>query len=75
MTCFQNILMIIQLKYFRDSLNIVVSLALDHWFFNIYRTELNDGHFFCGTVITHFLENFFQEINFKSHWNSLTLCK
>ena len=36
--------------------------------------KLNKGHFSSETVITHFLDKPYQEINFKSHLNSVLLC-
>ena len=33
--------------------------------------KLNELHFFSGTVITHFLNKPYQEINFKSHLSSV----
>ena len=43
--------------------------------FNNYGMKLNEGHLSSGTVIIHFLEKPYQEINFKSHLNSAVLCK
>ena len=43
--------------------------------FNISRMKLNKVHFSLGTVITHFLDKSYQEINFKSHLSSALLCK
>ena len=40
-------------------------------FFNIYGKELNEGYFSSGTVIIHFLNKRYQEINFGSHSNSV----
>ena len=37
--------------------------------------NLNEGHFSSGTVIIHFLDKLYQEINFKKHLNSVLLCK
>ena len=37
--------------------------------------KLNEGHFWSETVINHFLDKHYQEINFKSHLNSVILCK
>ena len=37
--------------------------------------KLNEVHFSLGTVITPFLDKPYQEINFKSHLNSVLLCK
>ena len=31
--------------------------------------KLNEVHFSSGTVITHFSDKLYQEINFKSHLN------
>ena len=42
--------------------------------FNIYRMKLNEAHLSFGTVIIHFSHKPYQEINFKSHLNSLLLC-
>ena len=36
--------------------------------------KLNEGHFSSGTVIIH-LDKPYQKINFKSHLNSVLLCK
>ena len=41
--------------------------------FNICGIKLNQGHFFFGTVITHFWDKPYQEINFKSHLNIVLL--
>ena len=35
----------------------------------------NEGHFSSRAAIIHFLDKFHQEINFKSHLNSVLLCK
>ena len=43
--------------------------------FNIYGMKLNEVHFSSGTVITPFLDKPYQEINFKSHLNSVLPCK
>ena len=37
--------------------------------------KLNEGHFSSGTVIIHFWDKHYQEINFKSHLNSVLLGK
>ena len=37
--------------------------------------KLNEERFSSGTVIIHFLDKLYQEINFKSHLNSVLLCK
>ena len=37
--------------------------------------KLNELHFFSGTVITHFLNKPYQEINFKSHLSSVLTWK
>ena len=37
--------------------------------------KLNEGHFSSGTVIIHFLDKTFKEINFKSHLNRVLRCK
>ena len=37
--------------------------------------KLNEGHFSSRTVIIHILNKPYQEINFKSHLNSVLLCK
>ena len=39
--------------------------------FNIFGMKLNEEYFSLGTVITHFLDKPYQEINFKSHLNSV----
>ena len=64
--------MIIPLKYFHDSLNIVVILAPGRGFFpakcaKFYEMKLNKADFSFRTVIVHFLDKPYQEINFKSH--------
>ena len=41
----------------------------------IYEMKLNDGHFFLGTVIIHFRDKPYQQINFENHSNSVLLCK
>ena len=67
---FYRLGLLIRLKYFNDSLNIVLILALGREFFwdkcvqylrftftfNIYGMKLNELHFSSGTVITHFLD-------------------
>ena len=40
-------------------------------FFKIYGMKLNEEHFSSGTVISHFLDKPYQEINFKGHLNSV----
>ena len=68
--------MIIKLKYFHDSLNnAVISLVNALISFNIYRMNLNKGHFSFGTAIIHFGDKPYQKINFKSHSNTELLCK
>ena len=76
--------MIIQSKNFHDSLKIVFILATGRqffcakriqFFFNIYGMKLNEVPFSSGTVIIHFLDKPYQEINFKSPLNSVRLCK
>ena len=42
--------------------------------FHIYEMKLNEEHFSLGTVITHFLDKLYQEINFKSHVNRVLPC-
>ena len=37
--------------------------------------KLNEVHFSLGTVINHFLDKPYQEINFKSHLNNVLRCK
>ena len=37
--------------------------------------KLNEGHFSSGTVIFHFRNKHYQEINFKNHLNNVLLCK
>ena len=44
-------------------------------FFNIYGMKLNEVHFSSGDVITHFSDKPYQEKGFKSHLNSVLLCK
>ena len=69
---------LIRLRYFYNNLIIVLILAPGREFselnlsnsFNIYGLKLNTVHFFSATVITHFLDKLYQEINFKSHLNS-----
>ena len=75
--CFWNVFMIIQFSDFFDSVSIVVILAPGFRFFsaksaqfpNIYRMKLNKGRFSFGTIIIHFWDKIYQEINFKSHLN------
>ena len=43
--------------------------------FNIYRIKSNEGHFSSGTVIICFWDKPYQEINFKSNWNTVILFK
>ena len=40
---------------------------------NIYGMKLNEGHLSFGTIIIHFSDKFYQEINFKSHLNSVLI--
>ena len=44
-------------------------------FSSICRMKLNEGHFSLGTVIIHFGNKPYQETHFKSHLNSVLLCK
>ena len=44
-------------------------------FFNTYGIKLNDGHFSSGTVIIHFYDKPYHEINFKIYTNTVRLCK
>ena len=37
--------------------------------------KLNEVYFSSGTVLTHFLDKPYQEINFKSHLNNVLPCK
>ena len=37
--------------------------------------KLNEGDFSFGTVINHFSDKSYQEINFKSHLKRVPLCK
>ena len=37
--------------------------------------KLNEGDVSSGTVIIHFLDKLYQEINFKSQLDSVLLCK
>ena len=71
--------MIILFEHFHDALCIVLILAPGCEFFwlcsFLYGMKLNKGHFPSGTPIIHFLEKFYQEINFKSHLNYVLLCK
>ena len=69
-----------RLKYFHDSLNIALILALSRECFcakcpTSYGMKLNEVHFSSGTVITHFLDKPYQEIDLKNHLNSVLLCK
>ena len=41
----------------------------------IYEMKLNKADFSLGTVITHFLDKPYQEMNFKNHLNSELPCK
>ena len=42
--------------------------------FNIYGQKLNEGHLSFRTAIIHFWDKPYQEINFKSHLNSVLIC-
>ena len=73
-----------RLKYFHGSLNIVLILVPGREFFcakcvqvsfNISVMKLNEVHFSLETVITHFLDKPYEEINFQSYLNSALLCK
>ena len=68
-----------QLKYFHDSLNIVVNIVaplvnvpnfLEH-----SKNKINWWTFSPGTVVIHLLDKTYQEINFKSYSNTMILCK
>ena len=71
--------MIIRLKYYHDSLNLAVTVALGCQvvtfsllsmcliLFNIYGKKLNKGGFSSKTVMIHFWNKPYEEINFKSH--------
>ena len=61
--------MIIRLKYFYYSLNIVVILAPGPKFSSARYTWC----FSSGTVIIHFWDNLYQEINLKIHSNTILL--
>ena len=41
----------------------------------IYEMKLNEGHFSLGAVMIHICDKSYQEKNFKSHLNSVLLCK
>ena len=78
------VVILIRLKYLHDSLNIALILDTGHdvflcWVgpisFDIYGMKLNEVNFSSVSVITHFLDTPYQEINFKSHLNTLLLCK
>ena len=43
--------------------------------YNIYGMKLNEGHFPLGTVTINFWDKPYQEVNFKSHLNSVVLSK
>ena len=43
--------------------------------FDIYGMKSNEGHFHLRTVLIHFLDKLYQEINFKSNLNSVFLWK
>ena len=43
--------------------------------FDIYGMKSNEGHFSSGTVMIHFIDKLYQEINFKRHLNSVLLYK
>ena len=43
--------------------------------FNIYGIKINDGHFSTGTVVIQNYDNPYQQTNFKSHYNTVILCK
>ena len=74
--------MITQLKYFHDSLNIVVTLAPGREIFSAKCAQFSltfkeyfssDEHFSFTTDIILFWNKPYQEINFKSHWDTITL--
>ena len=76
--------MIILLSNFHDSLDIALILAPDGKFFSAKCVQfplkfaewnLNEGHCCSGTIIIHFLDKPFQEINLKIHLNKVPLCK
>ena len=79
--CFHDNTIII----FHDSVNIALILVPGCDFFClkcvqfplsfIYVIKLNKVHFSVGTVIVHFLDKPYQEINFKCHLSSVLLCK
>ena len=78
------VVILIRLKYLHDSLNIALILDTGHDFFlcwvgpisfDIYGMKLNEVNFSSVSVITHFLDTPYQEINFKSQLNSLLLYK
>ena len=69
---------------FHDTLNVVVILApgselssvkCTQFTLTFYRMKLNKVHFFFRSVITHFWDKHYQEINYKSHLNNAMICK
>ena len=76
---FKNVLMIIRLKYFHESQNIIVMLPPGREFFCAkcaqFPLKLNDEHFSSRAVIIHFWDRPYPEMNFKSHLNAVILFK
>ena len=70
---------LIKLKYFHDSLNIILIMNFSGYMcpisFNIYGMKLNEVHFSSVTVMTFFWAKLYQEINFSSNLNNLLPCK
>ena len=72
--------MIIRLKYFNDSPNIVFILAPSREFFcancsisfNIYGMKLNEVHFSTVTVIIHFLDKTLSRNKFQKSFRYCT---
>ena len=74
----------IRFEHFHDSLNIAVivvpgcglfTIKMCPIFFNIYGMKLNEKRFSFETVIIYFWDKTYPEINFKSHLDSVLLCK
>ena len=75
---------IIRLRYFLDSLDIAMIVAPACEFFSVKCAQFplicrewnqTKGNFSFGMVFIHFWHKPYQEINFKSHLNSVLLCK
>ena len=73
--------MIIRLKYFYDIAVILdpgckfFSAKCDWFILKFIKWKLNDGRFSSRTVIIHYWDRPNQEINLKSHTNTVIPCK